>query len=635
MNRSLAMLVLAGCTGAPSAPPPALDSPPPALPADAEAVGSYTLRFPAPETQYVEVEAVFPETGDQLDLFMAKWTPGSYVLRDYARHVEAVSATTAGGQALPLSKTATNRWRVEASGVDDVVVRYKVYAADLSVQNNWVDPTFAMLNGAPTYLARVGADAGPFDVRIQRPDAWIRVSTALTPHPSGEDHRFRAADFDELVDSPILLGDSAIYTFVVDDVPHRLVNQGEQGLWDGARAAADTERITGTIADFWGGIPYRDYVFLNVIAETRGGLEHERSTLMLTNRWATHTRAGYLRWLGLVSHEFFHTWNVKRMRPASLGPFDYEHTVATESLWISEGLTSYYDDVMLVRAGLMTEDEYLERMSKNVRTVQDQPGRFERSLEDAGRDAWIKHYKKDANHDNVSVSYYVKGAVVGWLLDAEIRNASGGWASLDDAMRLAYSRHSGEAGFTPEQFQAACEEVAGVELDAFFDDHVRGTAELDYTTALEVFALRFDDPPEPEGDDPSGGWLGVSTRGGEGRRRVASIRRDGPAFEADLIVGDEIIAVDNVRLEESLDARLGRMEPGDEVALLLSRRGQLRTTAIVLADKPVPNRYTLKTHDRATIEARDTRKRWLFGATGAVEAPTASTAAPAPETAAP
>lgn len=617
----LSALTLAACTGTPTVTPPAPDPVPAPMPADAEAAASYTVSFPDAASQYLHVEAVVPSPGETLDLSMVAWTPGSYLIRDYARHVEGVTATTVEGAALPIEKVDKDTWRVTDGEATAVVIRYRVYAHTMSVRNNWVEPDFAVLNGAATWMLPDGG-TGPYDVRLKPRDAWPHVSTPLEAHPAGDEHRFRAADVDTLLDSPILLGDLARDTWTVTDpadpkreVEHALVHVGDASRWDREVTARDVAQLTRAQAAFWGGVPYPEYVFMNAIVEAGGGLEHKNGTLLMTGRWTTAKRADRLRWYGLVSHELFHAWNVKRMRPAELGPFDYTREVHTKSLWIAEGLTSYYDDLLLVRAGLMDEDEYLERISANLEGTMAKPGRFERSLEDASFDAWIKYYRADENHDNVSVSYYTKGAVVGWMLDAEIRDRSNGWASLDDAMRLAYSRHSGETGYTPEQFQEACEEVAGAELDAFFDAYVRGTDELDPSTALRVFGLRLkqDEKPGPKEEDvpeePPAGWLGADVDDGP-HALVRRVVRDSPAWKANLLAGDEIIAVARYRLG-SATALLEHFRPDETVTFTVSRRGRLLEVPVTLGEAPDLERFAVEVDPQAIIEAKDTRSRWL------------------------
>jgi predicted metalloprotease with PDZ domain len=292
----------------------------------------YTLRFPAPHTHYVQVRAEIPASGrDEIELMMAVWTPGSYLVREYARHVEAVSATGEGGAALPVRKSAKNRWAVSTLGAATIVVTYRVYGREMTVRTNWIEAGFALLNGAPTFLTLADSPPRPHEVTVVRPPAWTASVTALPPMPDVPDG-YCAPDYDTLVDSPILVGDPRSYEFDVDGRPHALANQGEAGIFDGARAAGDLAAIVRAHHGFWKSVPYDRYVFLNLVTEAGGGLEHASSTVLMTSRWATRTRKAYLGWLELASHEFFHVWNGKRLRPAALGPFELGLDLDVEQL---------------------------------------------------------------------------------------------------------------------------------------------------------------------------------------------------------------------------------------------------------------------------------------------------------------
>jgi predicted metalloprotease with PDZ domain len=458
----------------------------------------YTLTFPAPETHYVEVDASLPTGGrPQVDLFQPVWTPGSYKVRDYPRHVEALRAESAGGNPLPIEKVRKNRWRLTTWGAPRVHLMYRVYGRELTVRTNFVDRDFALLNGAATFLTLADPGVRPHEVAVVLPARWREAHTALPTSPQGGPHLFHAADYDTLVDSPIYCGTPAVYPFEVDGVPHALVNEGEDGVWNGPRSAADVERLVRAAARLWGELPYRRFLFLNLLTGASGGLEHKDSTVLMSSRWKTRRRESYLEWLGLAAHEHFHAWNVKRLRPAELGPFDYDEENYTKSLWVAEGITSYYDDLLVHRAGLSSRDEYLRDFSKTVRTAQRTPGRRVQTLEAASFDTWIKYYQPDENTPNSAISYYTKGAVVAFLLDVRIRQATGGGKSLDDVLRLAWQRFAGERGFTAAEIEALASEVAGEDLAPFFDRALRSTEELDFTPALRWYGLRFVEEPAP------------------------------------------------------------------------------------------------------------------------------------------
>jgi len=540
----------------------------------------YTVSFQDARTHYVSVQALLPTGGKaEIEAFLPVWTPGSYLIREYSRHLESVSATSADGTPLPSSKTRKNRWRVEPGGSSEIRLSYRVYCREMSVRTNWVEGSFAFLNGAPTFLTLPELRDQPHEIQLNLPPDWSTSVTGLTG--CGAPHCYRAESYDALVDSPILCGNPALYTFNLDGVLHVLANEGEHGVWDGPRAAADAETLVRQHSSLFGPLPYARYAFLNLLVEARGGLEHRNSMCVMTSRWATRTRRAYHGWLHLVAHEFFHVWNVKRLRPVELGPFDYENENYTRSLWVAEGITDYYGPLMVRRAGLSTADEYLDSLSDTIRSLQSTPGRFMQSLEQSSWDAWIKLYRPDENSGNTTISYYTKGAVVAWLLDARIRRASGGARSLDDLMRAALVRYSGAAGFTSEEFKSLAADVAGAPLDDFFRRTVESTDELDYSEALNWFGLRF------RNENRSGPTLGCEVRVDAGRLLIAKVPRDTPAFEAGLNVDDEVIAIDDFRIRaDQLAQRLENYKPGDTVAVLVARRDVLRKFGVVLGREP-------------------------------------------------
>jgi predicted metalloprotease with PDZ domain len=576
----------------------------------------YTLSFSAPHTHYFEVSAVVPtDRRPEVELMMAVWTPGSYLIREYARHVESVTASGAGTRALPIEKSDKNRWRITTGGEPSVTVTYRVYAREMSVRTNWVEADFAMVNGAPTFMTLVGGASRPHEVVIEPARGWRTSLTSLAAMPGGS-HRYRAVDYDELVDSPILIGNPAVYEFTVDDKKHYLANIGEAGVFDGPQAAKDLEAIVREQRRFWGPLPYERYLVMNVLTAVPGqipggGLEHKNSTLLIAGRWATRTRQSYLAWLELASHEIFHAWNGKRLRPVELGPFDYENENFTPSLWVVEGVTDYYGELLVHRAGLSTQVEYLDALANKIEEVQTTPGRAVQSAELASHDAWIKYYRPDENSPNSSVSYYSKGAVLAFLLDARIRKATSGAKSLDDVMRAANQKFSGSRGYAADEFRAVAEQVAGVSLASFWESAIEGTAELDYAEALEQLGLRFRPVAAPRPDQPGRAWLGATTRNDAGRLVVSQVRRDGPASAAGLNVDDEIIAIDDFRVRaEQLPQRLDQYKPGDRVRLLVARRDQLITHELVLGAEPA-RQWRVEPDPAATETRQRQRDRWL------------------------
>jgi predicted metalloprotease with PDZ domain len=569
----------------------------------------YIVRFPNPATHYIEIEAEYPTRSQpQIELTMAVWTPGSYLVREYSRNVENVGARTQAGKAVRVEKTQKNHWRVTTGGSPSVIVSYRVYCRELGVRSNWVEDAFGMLNGAPTFITVADSVRRPHDVRLELPAAWKTSMTGLPAVNDGTPHHYRAPDFDTLVDSPIVVGNPAVHEFEVDGKKHYLVNTGEAGVFDGARAAGDITKIVEQDRRFWGSLPYDKYLFLNMITESGGGLEHKNSQLIMTSRWATRTRKGYLSFLSLVSHEYFHAWNVKRLRPIELGPFDYEHEVYTKNLWISEGLTDYYGDLQVRRAALSSEAEFLDALSDAIEQLQTTPGRLVQPVEQASFDAWIKAYRPDENSPNTSISYYTKGQVIGFVLDAKIRRASGGAKSLDDVMRVMYQRFSGEKGFTPQDFRTVTRDVAGADFGDFFVKALETTEELDYSEALEWYGLRFK-PAERSGK----ATLGVNTRIDDGRLLVSQVRRSTPGFAAGLDVDDEIVAIDDFRVRpDQLASRLEQYKSGDTVKVLVSRRDQLKTVSVELGEEPAKT-WRLEARPDAAAPQQAHRTAWQQG----------------------
>jgi predicted metalloprotease with PDZ domain len=563
----------------------------------------YTVRFPEPRTHYLSVEARLPVEGEcEVEIFLPVWTPGSYLVREYARNIETVSVSGADGKPLPFSKSRKNRWLIPTGGATEILIAYRVYCREMSVRTNWVEESFALINGAPTFVTLARGLAWPHELRLELPPQWKTAMTGLEETAPGN---YGAADYDTLVDSPILCGNPQVHGFEIDGIPHFLANEGEHGLWDGPRSAADAQKLVRRHREMWGALPYQKYVFLNLLTEASGGLEHRNSACLMTSRWAARTRKGYLGWLSLVSHEFFHVWNIKRLRPVELGPFDYETENYTRSLWIVEGITDYYGPLTVRRAGLSGTAEYLASLSETIHTLQSTPGRRVQSAEQASWDAWIKLYRPDENSVNTTISYYTKGAVVAWLLDARIRRARGD-KSLDDLMRLAYEHYSGERGFTTEQFKALAAEIAGAPLDDFFRLAVESTEELDYAEALDWFGLGFKDAEASK----NGAAIGCATRVDHGRLIVTRVPRETPAWESGIGVDDEIIAIDDFRVRpDHISQRLECYRPGDKVSILLARRDVLMRLDLTLASEP--KRWQLEIRPNATDAQKQNLANWL------------------------
>ncbi len=589
----------------------------------------HTVRFPDPGSHYAEIEALIPTGGaESVEMMMAVWTPGSYLVREYAQQIDALSASGAEGTARVITKTAKNRWRIATGGDTTLRLSYRLYCHRSSVRNNWVDENYAFLVGAATFLTPVGDLDRPHEVTVELPAGWRQAVSSLdssdpsAPAKAGSNRvTFRARNFDQLIDSPLYAGTPTLHRYEAGGVPHLLLNEGEGSSWDGPRSAQDAQRIAEQLISFWGSVPYPRYLLMNLITEGRGGLEHKNSAVLMTSRWATRTRESYLNWLGLVSHEQFHAWNGKRLRPVALGPFDYEHEVYTRQLWVVEGITSYYGDLLVRRAGLSTRKEYLKELSKTIDRLQTTPGRLVQPLVDASFDAWIKHYRRDENSVNSGVSYYSKGALVAWLLDARLRRASqaepGLASSLDSVLRAAFERYSGERGYSEEEFRALIREQAGTaseEIGSFLHQALETTEELDFTPALDWFGLRFKTDADQEGakdESADSGWLGIKTRVEKGRLLVDEVRRDTPAFTASLTPNDEILALDGYRVTaESWKERLESYRPGQAAELLVARRQRLVRVPVRFG-REEPQRWTLEIDPAASAVQQQHLAAWL------------------------
>lgn len=475
----------------------------------------YTVTIDDPASHRAHVKVLIPTAGmEHVELMMPVWSPGFYRVEDYATRVRDFSARVPDGDARAVAQTLPNRWRVLTGRSPAVLVSYDVVAEERSVTTDWVGEGLAVLNGAPTFATPLGMEDRPHDVRLVLPAGWT-ASTALDPAPDGAPLHYRAPGYDALVDAPIVAGRLAVHSFDVDGIPHLLADAGDVGEWDGARAVPDLEAIVRVNARLWGGLPYRRYVFLNVFRRGGGGLEHAASTLLTANASRLTTPQGYRRWLAFVSHEYAHAFNVKRLRPVELGPFDYEDPPRTRALWEAEGFTSYYGNLAMPRAGLEDADAYLASLSRTVRSLQQSPGRLAQTVEASSLEVWSNSLS-GVNPDSGTVSYYVKGEVIAWLLDAKVRRATGGERSLDDVMRLAYRRYSGERGFTTPEFAQTASEVAGADLAPWFHTVLATTEELDYAEALDWFGLRFTD-----GD--AGPWT-LEVRPGTTAAQAAHVR---------------------------------------------------------------------------------------------------------------
>jgi predicted metalloprotease with PDZ domain len=575
---------------------------------------NYTVSMSKPYTHLLEVEMRFigNRSSTATDLVMPVWTPGSYLVREYARHVQDFDAKDANGKVLNWSKTNKNTWRVETQNVKELVVTYRVYANELTVRTNELDDQHAFWNNSALLMYPKGQLKSPSTIRVAPFGNW-RVATSLQA-VDGKKNVFRAEDFDELYDSPFEVSDFRTIEFEAKGAPHRIVISGE-GNYDAERLRADIKKIVETqIMTFGGKPPYKDYTFILHLRSTGGGgLEHLNSCALISRRFSFTHPVGYQNFLTLVSHEFFHLWNVKRIRPDALGPFDYTQENYTKLLWVAEGITSYYESLFLRRAGLMTEGQFLNGLEISFQDLQSRPGRFQTSLEEASFDAWIKFYRPDENSVNNQISYYDKGSIVAAILDLEIRRATKNEKSLDDVMRYLYQEFSQKGrNYTPEDFQKACETVASKNLSGFFDAYVRGREEIDYDSFLSVVGLRLDRfGGAPVSRLKETAYFGANLAQEGERLIVRSVPSDTPAYNQGINTGDQIVAINGARANlESFNARVAERKPGDKITLTIFRSDDLRTFEIKLGGRITP-RFEILFTEKPTEEQLKVYRSWL------------------------
>ncbi|MFL6228675.1 MAG: M61 family metallopeptidase [Pyrinomonadaceae bacterium] len=578
---------------------------------------SYIVSMPQPQTHLLQVEMRVAGAGGaslppQLDLVMPVWTPGSYLVREYERNVQDFAATDGAGKRLDWAKTNKDTWRVETAGARAVLAKYAVYCNEFSPRTNDVNDRRAFWNNAATLMYPDGNLSAPSTLRVVPQNGW-KVATGLPP-VTGERDTFRAENFDVLYDSPFLVSDFKTISFEVRGIPHRIVIDGE-GNYDPEHVRRDVQKIVETEAGLIGEIPYHDYTFLLILDPTRGGggTEHLNSTALTFRRFGFRPESGYRDFLTLVSHEFFHLWNVKRIRPDALGPFDYTRENYTRLLWVAEGVTSYYENLFLRRAGLLTDREYLDTLARSIRNAQNTPGRLEVSAEEASFDAWIKEYRPDENSVNTTLSYYTKGALLGFLLDLEIRRRTSGAKSLDDVMRYLYTEfYKKNRNYTPADFQRAAETVSGASLEEFFRRYVRGREELDYNTSLNGVGLQLElyagDRTRPSAEPA---YFGATLRQEQERLNVANVLAGSPAYSQGLNAGDQIVAVDGMRATlDFLNARLNEHKPGDAVRVTVFRNDDLRDLTIKLGARP-DNGYRIVAVKNPTPEQSRLYEQWM------------------------
>ncbi len=595
---------------------------------------SFTVSMPRPQTHLFEVEIRIRHEGNaprEAVLVLPVWQPGSYLIREFERNVQDFEAVDVSGHPLKWEKINKNSWRIMAAGSREWRATYRVYANELSVRTSELNSDHAFWNNTNLLMYPEGRLGESAILKVNAPEGW-KVATGLPPVPR-QSNTFHAENFDVLYDSPVEVSDFKVLVFTVKGVPHRLVIDGA-GNYDAERMRADVQKIVETEVELMGGeVPYHDYTFiLHLRSNTGGGLEHLNSTALGYPRFgfgkavvggsnsaapfANTRERDYGGFLSLVAHEFFHLWNVKRIRPDALGPFDYTKENYTKLLWVAEGITDYYAEIVLRRAGLISEQDYLKARASEIRALQETPGRLVQSVEEASFDSWIKYYRQDENAVNSQISYYDKGGVLGVLLDLEIRRHSRGTKSLDDVMRYLYREfYKQNRNYTPQDFQKTCELMASESLDRFFLRYVSGREELDYDASLQVAGLRLDKNSPPESttalQGPRPEFFGADLSQQAERLLVTKVMAGSPAYEQGLNAGDQIVALDGMRVsKEFFMARMAEKKPGDLAQLAIFRSDDLRTLNIKLGARNAGN-YRIIQVDQPTIEQQKIYGAWL------------------------
>ena len=573
------------------------------------------------------VTLTVPRPAARQRLSLPVWIPGSYLVREFARHLSALEARV-GKRLLSLEQLDKTTWVAPCEGGAALTLSYLVYAFDASVRAAFLDAARGFFNGTSLCLRVEGRESEPQRLLLRGlPRGWHVATTlpALAVDAAGKG-TYQAADYDELVDHPFELGKFWRGRFVAGGVPHEFVVTGAWPDFDAERLLADTRRICEAEIEFWHGpgqgrrgaaanaVPFKRYLFLlNAVEEGHGGLEHRSSTALIASRRQLPQRGqsgfneGYVSLLGLIAHEYFHSWNVKRLRPAEFARLDYTRENYTELLWFFEGFTSYYDDLLLVRSGRIDPNRYLALVAKTVSAVLATPGRQVQSVARASHDAWIKYYRADENTPNATISYYAKGSLVALALDLTLR--TGGRGTLDDVMRQLW-RVSEGGPIARSDITAALGAVGGHSFDKELAAWVDGVRDLPLQGLLQSMGVDWQAQAATLAQR-----LGVRvSESALTGVRLTHVLRGAAAEQAGLAAGDELLAVQGWRLRRLEDAtRL--LEPGVSVPLLISR--DQRVLMLVLtcpkAAHPAAAPVVLSVAPKAPRAALALRKAWLGG----------------------
>lgn len=511
---------------------------------------SYKIKIDRPSTHqvFVSVEGKKDPKNMTLDLFLPRWSPGSYLIREYSRHISRPTALTKNGEALYFEQIDTSVFRIDwnkselKTNDDNFTFSYFVYAHELTVRTSHVDDSHAYLHLPSLLMGVLNENMPDPTLEIHFPPSWSKISTGLKDISQKRDSFLYAAkNYDELIDSPIEIGCHETDGFKSFNTDHELAFYGKT-LPHNEKIKDDMKKIVEHIAGFFGGVPYDKYTFITHFSPgLYGGLEHHNSTALHYCPTQLTSRKGYITFLGLVSHEYFHTWNVKRIRPLEFGPFDYLKEATTKLLWLAEGLTSLMDELFLYRANIVTPEEYIEMQKENINRYLGVPGRRLHSLDDSSFNAWIKLYRPDENMNNSSVSYYLKGGIVFFALNILFAQKN---KSINDFLKMLWNDYTKnpERGLTPDQVYDMVETIGGKDTREKFIEMTSTTKEIDLESLCNWAGLKF------EWETSVTPWLGIDPEFYGDRVGIKVVTLDGPAFKAGLNAGDEIVAINGMRV---------------------------------------------------------------------------------------
>ncbi|WMT45649.1 MAG: PDZ domain-containing protein [Cuniculiplasma divulgatum] len=585
----------------------------------------YLLEMDKPQTHFYGVTMSIDDfSEDNMLLTMPAWAPGSYEIYDFARFVRNLRAYS-GSDQLDVQKKDKSTWKVNTKDIHSIKITYEVYANELSVHTSHVDSTHAFLNGTSVFLYVEGYKDQSLELVIKPFGNW-KVSTGLEKL---SDNRYRAVTYDILADCPIEIGEHRSLFFTVDGKEHEIVLYG-RGNEDEEKLSSDVRKIVEQYAKIFGHLPYKRYVFIyHLVSEEdqSGGLEHLNSTTIDIDRFTFSPFDKYKHFLSVTSHEFFHLWNVKRIRPIELGPFNYKEENYTTMLWIAEGFTNFYGYHVLMRAGLVDQKEYFRYLAENMRYHDFLPGSRNTSASESSFDAWIKLYRPTPNNINSYISYYLKGELLGFVLDSMIIDATHGAKSLDDMYRSLMEKYNKDGkGYTEKDIITTLKDVTGRDFSEFFAKYVREPGKLEFQDYLKPFGYSLRKGyRKVDGVEPSNkAYLGIIVRTNGGRYVVDSVVEGSPAYEAGINPKDEILAVDNFRftdvfLKEMKEEvkrlkvdNLAAFHPGQNVTVTFFRRGLIYTVPVKLSDAPYEY-YEITESEQIPAGSETLRGKFLTG----------------------